>query len=64
MKMEKITYEQALAELQTIVNALENGEIGIDALAERLERAATLIRFCQEKLRHTDEQINRLFEED
>ena len=62
--MENLTYEQALAELQTIVNALENGETGIDELAAKVERAAELIQFCQEKLRQTDEKINTLFSED
>lgn len=61
--MENISYEKALSELQTIVNALENGEIGIDELSQQIERAATLIRFCQEKLRGTEEQINSLFDE-
>lgn len=61
--MENISYEKALSELQTIVNALENGEISIDELSQQIERAATLIRFCQEKLRSTEEQINGLFDE-
>ena len=62
--MENLTYEKALAELQTIVNALENGDTSIDELAAKVERAAELIQFCQEKLRQTDEKINTLFNED
>ncbi len=61
--MENISYEKALSELQTIVNALENGEISIDELSQQIERAAMLIRFCQEKLRGTEERINGLFDE-
>lgn len=61
--MENISYEKALSELQTIVNALENGEISIDELSQQIERAAELIRYCQEKLRSTEEQINGLFDE-
>lgn len=62
--MENITYEQALMELQQIVTALESGEIGIDELATKTERAAALIRFCQEKLRQTEDRVNSLFEHD
>lgn len=62
--MENISYEKALSELQAIVNALENGEIGIDELSSQIERAATLIRYCQDKLRSTEAHINNLFEED
>ncbi|MBK7871444.1 MAG: exodeoxyribonuclease VII small subunit [Saprospiraceae bacterium] len=62
--MENITYEQALMELQQIVTALESGEIGIDELSAKTERATTLIRFCQEKLRQTEDRVNSLFEND
>jgi len=62
--MEDLTYEKALAELQGIVNAMESGETSIDDLSAKVERAAELIRFCQEKLRQTDENVNTLFEED
>ncbi|MDX1939539.1 MAG: exodeoxyribonuclease VII small subunit [Saprospiraceae bacterium] len=62
--MENMTYEAALLELQQIVTALESGEIGIDELSTKTERAAALIRFCQEKLRKTEEQVNNLFEND
>jgi exodeoxyribonuclease VII small subunit len=61
--MEDLTYEKALAELQGIVNAMESGETSIDDLSAKVERAAELIRFCQEKLRQTNEKINTLFEE-
>ncbi|HMN88612.1 MAG TPA: exodeoxyribonuclease VII small subunit [Saprospiraceae bacterium] len=48
--------------MQQIVEALENGNINIDELAAQTERAAELIRFCQEKLRQTEERIQRLFD--
>jgi exodeoxyribonuclease VII small subunit len=60
--MENITYEQALTELQRIVEALENGNISIDELAAQTERATELIRFCQEKLRQTEDRIQGLFD--
>lgn len=61
IRMENLTYEKALEELQQIVNALENGIIGIDELAEKTTRAAILIQFCREKLRQTQAQVNDLF---
>ncbi len=62
--MENMTYEAALVELQTIITALESGEIGIDELSSKTERAAELIRFCQDKLRQTEDRVNSLFEND
>ena len=57
------TYESALEELQQITQHLQEGKIGIDELAVQLQRAAELIRFCREKLRNVEKDIEGLFEE-
>jgi len=62
-KAEKLTYEKALEELQAIHNALENDEISIDELSAKVERAYELLRFCKERLRATEEQLERLMKE-
>jgi exodeoxyribonuclease VII small subunit len=59
----ELTYEKALQELQSITQDLQEGKIGIDALAAQLQRAAELIRFCREKLRSVETEIGGLFEE-
>jgi exodeoxyribonuclease VII small subunit len=59
----ELTYEKALQELQSITQDLQEGKIGIDALAAQLQRAAELIRFCREKLRSVETEIEGLFEE-
>ena len=57
------TYEQALQELQTIVQSLEAGTIPIDQLSQKVEQATQLIQYCQSKLRHTEKHLNDLFSE-
>jgi len=59
----EMTYESALEELQQITQNLQEGKIGIDELAVQLQRAAELIRFCREKLRSVEKDIEGLFEE-
>lgn len=59
----EMTYESALEELQGITQNLQEGKIGIDELAMQLQRAAELIRFCREKLRNVEKDIDGLFEE-
>jgi len=61
--MENLTYDQALTELQQIVQALENGNISMDELPEKIDRAAVLIEFCKEKLRQNETQVNNLLNE-
>jgi exodeoxyribonuclease VII small subunit len=56
-----LTYANALQEVQTIVQSLQEGQIGIDELSEQLSCAAELIKFCREKLRQTEQEVDGLF---
>ena len=62
--MEKINYEQAVAELEEIVSKMENGQLDIDSLTEQLKRAQVLIKLCKDKLSKTDEEIKKILEEE
>ena len=61
--MKEIKYEAAFAELQSIVNKMENDELDIDQLSEQLKRAQELIKLCKDKLTKTDEEIKKIFAE-
>ena len=56
------TYAQALEELQTIVQAIEDETVGIDELAEKVKTASALVQFCRQKLRSTEEDIAHTLE--
>ena len=53
-------YEEAIQQLETIVAQIENNEIDIDQLADRLKEAQKLIKWCKDKLYKTDEKIKSL----
>ena len=55
-----LTYESAYAELQEIATEIENETITVDQLAQKLKRAASLIEFCQAKLRSTETEVNKI----
>lgn len=55
------SYDEALQELQTIVQQLQDNQIPMDELSAKIKRAARLIEYCQEKLRSTEEDIQELF---
>ncbi len=61
--MKKMSSESAMEELQTIVQALQDNAIGMDDLPEKLRRAAELIRYCRERLRNAESQIQGLFQD-
>ena len=64
MDKENLKYEEAVAELEQIVNRMENDELNIDSMGEQLMRAQQLIKLCKAKLTKTDEEIKKILAED
>jgi exodeoxyribonuclease VII small subunit len=57
------SYTEAFEELQQIVSEIENGEITVDILSEKVKRAALLIRICKTKLTSTEEEVGQILAE-
>jgi exodeoxyribonuclease VII small subunit len=55
-----LTYEQAYQQLKQIALEIENETISVDVLAEKVKTASELINFCQEKLRSTETEVNKI----
>jgi exodeoxyribonuclease VII small subunit len=55
--MEETNYTNAFKELQEIVYEIEQGEITVDQLSEKVKRAALLIKICKNKLQATEEDV-------
>lgn len=56
-------YTEAFEELQAITREIEQGEISVDLLSEKVKRASELIRICREKLSSTEEDVNKILKE-
>lgn len=56
-------YTEAFEELQQIVTEIEQGEISVDELSEKVKRAALLIKICKAKLSTTEEDVNAILKE-
>ena len=63
MAKETITYTEALAELQQIVSEMENADIPVDELSDKIKRCTLLIKLCKDKLTKTDEEIKKILAE-
>ena len=59
----EIKYEQALTQLEEIVEQMENDELNIDDLGEQLKQAQKLVKLCKDKLTKTDEEIKKILTE-
>lgn len=56
-------YTEAFEELKTIVSEIEQGEISVDQLSEKVKRATQLIKICKAKLSATEEDVNKILKE-
>ncbi len=61
--MKNTSYEQAITELEEIVNKIESEEISVDELSDKVKRASQLIRICKTKLKNTEEEVNNVLKE-
>jgi exodeoxyribonuclease VII small subunit len=59
----KLTYKEAARELEEIVSEIESESIEVDVLAEKVKRAAFLIKTCKEKLYSTDMEVRKVLSE-
>ncbi len=56
-------FEDALAELETVVQTLEAGDQTLDKSLEAFERGIALARFCQQSLSDADRKVQILLQE-
>lgn len=61
-KLAPIAFEAALAELETLVGQLEQGELPLDEALQRFEQGVALTRTCQTALRQAEQKVEQLLE--
>lgn len=62
MVKKDISYNQALKELEEILAQIENEELDLGILSEKVKRASFLLKECKSKLRKTSEEIDTILE--
>lgn len=58
--VKELTYEEAFAELETIVNALEGEQNPLEEAMSLFERGQALVRRCSELLEEADLKVRKL----
>ena len=59
----KLSYAKAIRELEQIIGEIEAESVDVDVLAEKVRRAACLIKFCKGNLRTTEEEVTKALSE-
>ena len=60
MSAKRVTYAEAMAEVEQILQRLRSGEISVDELSSDVARATRLIAECRKILSRTETEVERL----
>ncbi len=60
--IDTLTFEQALAELEGIVKALESGQGALEASVAAYQRGAALRAHCERKLAEAEQKVQAIVE--
>ena len=60
MKQQNITYNQAIEEIETIIDQIENDELDVDILTEKVKRVSFLLQLCKTRLRSTEVELEKI----
>lgn len=58
--VEEMSFEDAMAALESVVADLEQGDVGLEASIKLYERGAALKARCEEKLKAAEEKVARI----
>jgi exodeoxyribonuclease VII small subunit len=63
MATKKVTYNEAVSEIEEILEKIESEELDVDELAEKVKRVSVLLKICKDKLLKTNEQVELVLKE-
>lgn len=63
MTTKKVSYNEAMTEIEEILDKIENEELDVDELAEKVKRVSVLLKICKDKLQKTNEEVEKILKE-
>ncbi len=58
-----LSYSEAIAAIDEILEQIETGELDVDELASRVRQATELLKLCKGKLFNTTKEIDKVLRE-
>lgn len=55
-----LSFEDALEQLESIIQRIESGQIGLEASIADYERGVTLLKRCRDVLQHAEQRVEEL----
>ena len=63
MPKKKINYREAITEIEQTIQAIENEELDVDQLSDKVKRVSELLKICKEKLHNTEKEVENILNE-
>jgi len=60
MAQKQLKYEEAVREIEGILEEIEEGKMGVDELSEKVRRVSELLKSCRDKLLRTEQEIGKI----
>lgn len=55
-----LSFEDALEQLEAIIQRIESGQIGLEASIAEYERGVALLKRCRDVLKHAEQRVEEL----
>ena len=63
MPKKKINYREAITEIEATIQAIENEELDVDQLSDKVKRVSELLKICKAKLHNTEKEVENILNE-
>ncbi|WP_075590905.1 exodeoxyribonuclease VII small subunit [Labilibacter marinus] len=63
MTKKKIGYVDAITEIEDILTKIEDNELDVDELSEKVKRVSVLLKVCKDKLHKTESEVENILKE-
>ena len=57
------SYSEAVLQIEEILEQIENGELDVDQLTEKVKQASELLKICRGKLFETEKEIDKILKD-
>lgn len=62
MTKKQISYNEAVSEIEEILQQIENEELDIDLLTDKVKRVSFLLSHCKNKLHQTETEVQKILD--
>jgi len=59
----EVKYSKAMTRLEEIIGKIQNEEIDVDELSEKVKEAVTLIKTCKERIEKAELEVKHVVED-